>query len=317
MSYVPVGASTNNPGLQHQAAVYYDRQGLSRLYPMLQFNRIGYKKTLPLKSGKTVQMYRFNLPGANLTPAAEGVVPNPVPLSSYTISATVEQYSDFTTTSTLYEETNISDTITDAVDVMSFRGALTADTITRLEVDSNTNYIVPSVGANLTVADFKIQTTLMAGANVQPYGNGEWMAVVHPYCIYDIMADNTAGGFIDSLKYQNGTQVLNGEVGKVANCRILRSTNVGNDGTAAPATKYNNYIFGFQSFAVIDLSGRGPKSVVDPANERFKTEVFSDPKSLADPTGEIGTVIRYRFVYATKITDPQRMRIVQADASIV
>jgi hypothetical protein len=45
--------------------------------------------------------------------------------------------------------------------------------------------------------------------------------------------------------------------------------------------------------------------------------VFSDPKSLADPTGEIGTVIRYRFVFAAKITDPQRMRIVQADASIV
>lgn len=317
MSYVPVGASTQNPGLQQQAAVWYDRKGLSKLYPMLQFNRIGYRKSLPLKSGRTVQMYRFNLPGANTTPAAEGVVPNPVPMSSYTISATVEQYTDFTTTSTLYEETDISNTIAEAVDVISFRGALSADTITRLELDSNSGAIVDTVGANLTVADFKVQTTLMAGLNVMPYANGEWMSVVHPYCIYDIMSDNTAGGFIDSMKYQNGTALLNGEVGKVAGCRILRSTNVGTNGAAAPSTKYYNYIFGFQAFAVIDLQGRGPKDVVDPANQRFKVEVFSDPKSLADPTGEIGTVVRYRFVYAAKITDPQRMKIVQADASII
>jgi N4-gp56 family major capsid protein len=316
MAYVPVGASTQNPGLQHQAAVYYDRQGLSRLYPMLQFNRIGYKKTLPLKSGRTIQMYRFNVPGANLTPAAEGIVPNPVPMSSYTISAQVEQYTDFTTTSTLYEETDISNTIEEAVATISFRGALTADTITRLEVDSAFP-VVPTVGANLTAADFKIQTTLMAGLNVMPYANGEWMAVVHPYCVYDLMADNTAGGFIDSTKYTNGAAVLNGEIGKIAGCRILRSTNVGNDGTTAPATKYYNYIFGYEAFAVIDLSGRGPKTVVDPANQRFKVEVFSDPKSLADPTGEIGTVIRYRFVYAAKAIDPQRGRIVAADASII
>ena len=317
MAYVPVGASTQNPGLQHQAAVYYDRKGLSRLYPMLQFNRIGYRKPLPLKSGRTVQMYRFNIPGANLVPAAEGVVPNPVPMSSYTISATVEQYTDFTTTSTLYEETDISNTIEEAVSTISFRGARSADTITRLEVDSNTSQIVDTVGANLTAADFKIQTTLMAGLNVMPYGNGDWMSVVHPYCIYDLMSDNTAGGFIDSMKYSAGTQVLNGEIGKIAGCRILRSTNVGNDGTAAPATKYYNYIFGYQAFAVIDLQGRGPKDVVDPANQRFKVEVFSDPKSLADPTGEIGTVVRYRFVYAAKTTDPQRLKIVRADASVI
>lgn len=317
MAYVPVGASTQSPGLQHQAAVYYDRQGLSKLYPMLQFGRIGKRKTLPLKSGKTVQMYRFNLPGANLTPAAEGVVPNPVPMSSYTISATIEQYTDFTTTSTLYEETDISDTIQEAVDVMSFRGALTADTINRLEIDSNVAQIVPTLAANLTVADFKLQTTLMAGLNVRPYSNGEWMAVCHPYMKFDIMSDNTAGGFIDATKYSNGTALLNGEIGKVGGCRILLTTNVGTNGAAAPNTLYNNYIFGDEAFVVIDLSGRGPKNIVDPANQRFKVEVFSDPKSLADPTGEIGTVIRYRFVYTVKTTDPNRLRIVQADASVI
>ena len=319
MPSVPVGTTTNNPGLLHQAsAIYFVKKGLDRLMPELYFWQLGFKVTLPRNVGRTIQMFRFNLPGQNTIPAAEGVNPNPVPQSSYPITSIVEQYSDYMDSSTLYDETDINSigAAAQMVEDLSFRAALSTDSITRAEIDSNTAYTVTTIGANLTVADFKANVSLMKGSNVRPYGSGDWMAVIHPYVEYDIMSDNTAGGFIDCMKYQNGMKLLNGEIGKVAGCRLMSSTNVNITGTA-PNQLYSAYLFGYQSFCVIPLAGSGPSTVTDPKNQRFKVSVVKPGIGPSNPTGEIGTIASYRFVMASKITDPQRMRIITCDASLV
>jgi N4-gp56 family major capsid protein len=319
MAAVPVGTTTQNPGLLHQAsAIYFVKKGLDRLMPELYFFQLGFKVTLPLHSGRTVQMFRFNLPGANTVPAAEGVNPNPVPQSSYPITAIVEQYSDYMDSSALYDETDINSigSAAQMVEDLSFRAAISVDAIVRAELDSNTAYTILTLGANLTVADFKASVALMRGSNVRPYGSGDWMAVIHPYVEYDLISDNTAGGFIDCMKYQNGIKLLNGEIGKVAGCRLMTSTNVNITGTA-PNQLFSAYVFGYQAFAVIPLAGKGPSDVTDPKNERFKVSVVKPGIGPANPTGEVGTIASYRFVMATKLTDPQRMRIIQCDASLV
>lgn len=319
MPAVPVGTTTQNPGLLHQAsAIYFVKKGLDRLMPELYFWQLGYSITMPRNSGRTIQMFRFNLPGQNTVPAAEGVNPNPVPQSSYPITSIVEQYSDYMDSSTLYDETDINSigAAAQMVEDLSFRAALSVDSITRAELDSNTAYTIPTIGANLTVADFKASRSLMQGSNVRPYGSGDWMAVIHPYVEYDLISDNTAGGFIDALKYTAGTRVLNGEIGKVAGTRIMTSTNVNITG-AAPNQLYSAYMFGYQAFAVIPLAGSGPSKVTDPKNQRFKVSVVKPGIGPANPTGEIGTIASYRFVMAAKLTDPQRMRVILCNASLV
>lgn len=318
MPSVPVGTTTQNPGLLHQAsAIYFVKKGLDRLMPMLYFWQLGYQISMPRNSGKTIQMFRFNLPGANTTPAAEGVNPNPVPQSSYPITAILEQYSDYMDSSSLYDETDINSigSAAQMVEDLSFRAALSVDTIVRTELDANTAYTVPTIGANFTVADIKANVAAMRASNVMPYGSGDWMLVIHPYIEYDLKSDNTAGGFIDSLKYTEGTKVLNGEIGKAGGARIMVTTNVATAGTA-PTALYSCYLFGYQAFAVIPLAGSGPSKVNDPKNQRFKVTVVKPPIGPGNPTGEIGTIASYRFVMATKMTDPQRMRIIQADASL-
>src|SRR3569833_3033463 len=212
---------------------------------------------------------------------------------------------------TLNEETDINSigSAAQMEEELSIRASLSVESIVRAELDSNTAYVVPTIGANLTVADFKANRTLMEGSNVRSYGNGSWMAVVHPYVEYDLMSDNTAGGFIDALKYTQGTRVLNGEIGTVAKCRIMSSTNVNGTGTALNQL-YSAYLFGYQAFAVIPLAGSGPSKVSDPKNERFKVSVVRPGIGPANPTGENSTNTSYRFVMATKLTDPQRMRII-------
>lgn len=318
MAYAPAGSTTQTPSLQHQAGVtFYDRKGLTRLMANFYMLQVGTPKPLPMNSGKTIQMFRFSLPGSNTVPAAEGVIPNPVPQASNVITSTVEQYSDFMSSSALLNDTDINDTATQMIEDLSYRAALSADTIFRIEVDSNTSALVPTLGANLSAADFKAQTTLLKGLNVRTYADGNFMSIVHPYVTYDVISDNTAGGFIDASKYTRPDAVLNGELGKLGNCKIMESTNVGTNGAAAPSTLYNSYIFGAESMGQVDLAGRGPDKVVDPANERFKVNVIKGGASAADPTGEIGTYVSYRFVFAAKTLDASRIKIIQSDASLI
>jgi N4-gp56 family major capsid protein len=210
---------------------------------MFRFHTVGEPHPLPQGSGKTLQMYRFALPGFNTTPAAEGVIGSPVQQASSTISVTVEQYSEFMSASALLEETDINNTNNQMVEDLSYRAAGTVDTIYRLEVDSQTTPQVSTIGAYLSAADFKASVAKLEGINVQPRMDNKYLSVLHPYVVYDLISDNTAGGFIDALKYASGQQVLAGEVGEVGRCRLLTSTNVGTTGTGA-TLQYYTYIFG-------------------------------------------------------------------------
>jgi N4-gp56 family major capsid protein len=327
--FAPPVNQVGSSGLSHEATVYYQRLGLDKLKPNLHFQQICTPKPHPKNSGRTGQFYRFT-PGtgaSNTVPAVDGVVGSPIPLASQVCSYTVEEYNDFTSSSQLLEDTDIAPFVEEMVEYMSDRGSITADTLARLEIDSlvgnSTVGIAPLAGATaaMTVNDFKAAVTNLAALNVKPHTGQDFMAVIHPWNRYDIVSDNTAGGFIDALKYQNGMQVLNGEIGKVGGCRILETTNVGTDSTASPNQKYYTYIFGYNAVGAVALDGSGPSQVQDPNAERFQTFVTKGGPSAVDPAGTTGTYVAYRFVTAFKVlytaNDQYRYRIIKSDPSRV
>jgi N4-gp56 family major capsid protein len=319
VSYAPAGVTTQTSTLAHLATVKYEKQSLDRLTAQFRFAQVCHDHPLSMNSGKTLQMKRYDLPGSNTTPAAEGVIGSPVGQTSRTVSATVEQYSDFMSDSSLLQETDISDTVSQMIDDLSYRASNSVDTIIRTEIDGNSSALVnPISGSVLAAADFKANVALLEGINVKPREGNNFLSVVHPYVVYDLISDNTAGGFIDALKYANGRQVLAGEVGEVGRCRLMTSTNVGSTGSS-PNVQYYTYIFGFGGVGIVDLMGRGPDRVIDPSNQRFKVNVVSGGPSPADPVGEIATYVSYRFVFAAKTLDTTNLRfkIVKADASLV
>jgi len=319
MSYAPPANSTQSVGLAHQASVFYDRVGLDRLEQMFRFASVCDPHPLPLNAGKTYQTYRFDLPGANTTPSAE-TVGTPFPQSSRTISATIEQYSDFTSSSELLMLTDIAQTTTRMVDDVSYRAAKTADVIFRTEFDANSSTVVQTIGSAFSAADIRKNKHLLTGADVRGRVDmgGDFGIVAHPYVTHDLIADNTAGGFIDVIKYADPQRVISGEIGKIAGCRILETTNVSTTGTA-PAVLYNTYLVGQGAVGNIDLSGKGPTKVVDARNERFRVNIVAGGPSPADPEGNIGQYVSYWFATAAKTLDSQtfRYKVIQADSSIV
>lgn len=318
MSYAPAGLTTQTATLPHLATVFYDKRPLDRLEAMFRFAQVCDPYPLPQGSGKTTQMFRTALPGFNTNPSSEGVIGSPVSQTTTTVSATIEQYGDFESSSQLLDLTDINPPRTRMVDDLSYRAAGSVDTIIRTEIDSNSSALVSTIGATLTAADFKKNVALLKGINVRPRRGNEFLSVVHPYVVYDLISDNTAGGFIDALKYQGGNQVLQGEVGMVGGCRILESTNVGTTGSS-PNVLYYSYIFGEGGVGIVDLSGRGPDRVEDPRNQKFRINVINPGLSAADPVGEIATFASYWFAFAAKTLDSTNLRfkIVKADASVV
>lgn len=319
MAYAPPGSTTQTATLTHLATVYYERKSLDRLTAKFRFAAVCEPHDIPMNSGKTVQMKRYLLPGFNTTPAAEGVIGAPVQQASTTITATVETYNDFMSASTLLVDTDISDTKDQMVEDLSYRASGSVDTIIRTELDSVAATLVNTQGAFFSAQDSKAQVALMEGQNIRPRDDGNrYYGVCHPYVVFDLITDNTAGGFIDSLKYQSGMTVLNGEVGEVGRVRWLTSTNVATSGVA-PAVLYTAYIIGQGAIGIVNLGGRGPDHVVDPRYERFSINWVQGGPAGFDPTGEIAGYASYRFVFTAKNLDPvvPRYRRIACDASVV
>lgn len=322
MAYQPAGSLTTSASLTHLATVYYNRVALDQLLAMLRFREVCEPDSIPLRSGKTVQWFRYTPDAANTVPSAEGTVGTPVPQTTTTVSATVAEYSDFSSLSTLLVETAIDPIVENFSKQLSYRAALSVDTIARTEFDSVNSSATDlnTLGATASVGDFRRVGALFGGANIRmgPRMSTEYKGIMHPYITYDLVSDNTAGGFIDCMKYSNGTQLLAGEVGKVGNFRLMETTNVATSGTA-PNVLYYAYLVGQGAVGAVDLPGAGPSNVVDPQKQSFKINVVKGGPNPADPEGMIGSYVSYRFVTVHKILDSTnyRFRRLKCDASIV
>jgi N4-gp56 family major capsid protein len=284
---------------------------------------------IPMRVGKTVQWFRYTLFAANTVPAAEGTVGSGLPLTTSTVSATVSEYADFVTISTLLEETAIDPITQNAAEQLGYRAGLSVDTITRNEFDANVSSVsLTTLGAYTSAADFRRIVALLRAGNVRPKAGDEFYGTIHPYIVYDLQADNTAGGFIDLTKYgENGSgkhmkegydSLGEGIVGSVGGVLLKTSTNVTTSGSA-PNVLYYTYVTGKGAIGSVDLAGRGPSRIENPANQSFKINTVRGGPQIADPAGMIGAAVSYRFVYVAKTLDTStyRYRILTADASLV
>lgn len=321
MAYSPASNTTQTPSVQHLATVFYKREGLDVLRQMNRFMGVCEPDNIPARSGKTVQWFRYSTFSANTNPSAEGVVGTGLSLTTSTISATVDQYSDFLSISRMLKTTAIDDIKVNASRELSYRASISVDTIVRTEFDGNASAVGTLVGASLTRQDIINNIASMRAANVRAKDDGNFALILHPYITVDLLSDNTAGGFIELSKYTRniaGDYPVNGEVGMVSGARAFESTNVGTSGSA-PNVLYYAYLVGKGAVGVVNLAGVGPQQVEDPSKDMFKLNVIDTDANPADPEGQISTYISYWFAFAVKTLDSTnyRYRLLKPDAVTV
>lgn len=274
---------TGDSGLSVENKTFYDMTLIDEAQAELVHDQFAQKRPIPKNGGKKIEFRKFAALPKALTPLTEGVTPDGKKLSVSKIEAEVSQYGDYIVQSDVLELTAIDNTIVEATKILGRQAGLTLDTITRNILHAGTNVFYCPKGdgtavdsrakldntCKLTVDVVKKVVAIMKKNNA-PKINGDYVAIIHPYVAYDLMSDPE---WIDAHKYAQPENLYTGEIGKVAGCRFVETSE---------AMIYEGGVFGCLfladgAYGVTEITGGGLETIVkqkgsagtsDPLNQR-------------------------------------------------
>ena len=270
---------TTQSSLSPEMKTYYDMTLIDEAQAKLVHDQFGQKKPIPKGSGKTIEFRKFSPLAKALTPITEGVTPNGNSLTVTAINATVAQYGDYIVQSDVLELTSLDNTIIEATKLLGNQAGLTLDTITRniLQAGTNVSYC-PKIAADgtetevtsraaldstcqLTVDMVQRAVTKLRAQNA-PTIDGDYVAIIHPYVAYDLMRDKE---WIESHKYATPENIYAGEIGKIAGCRFVQSTEAKiykGDGCPSGLAVFGTLFLGAGAYGVTEITGGGLQTIV-------------------------------------------------------
>lgn len=272
----------DTPGndLSPEMKTFYDMRLLDYAQAQLVHDQFGQKRPIPRNGGKKIEFRAFTPLAKAMTALTEGVTPNGNSLDLTTIEAEVAQYGDFIVQSDVLELTAIDNTILEATKLLGRQAGLTLDTITRNVLVSGTNVMyAPKINAAtgeetdvisratldatavLTV-DLVEQVVAELRAQNAPTINGDYVAIIHPYVAYDLMRDPD---WRDPHKYQDTTNLYEGEIGKIAGVRFVQTTEAKiwrGDGCPAGLAVFATLFIGDGAYGVTEVDGGGLQTIV-------------------------------------------------------
>jgi N4-gp56 family major capsid protein len=255
---------------------FYNKTLISRLTPQLLFAKYGQKKPIPKHEGDTVNFRKFNSLTAAVTPLTEGVTPSGSSIDVTKVEATVRQYGDFVTLSDKIDMVGIDPVVAETSAVLGEQAGLTVDTVVRDIVVAGTNVLYAGGGTSasaskyLTGADVKKAVRALKKANAKPYEGNSYIGIIDPETASDLMDDPM---WQDVSKYNGGTAIMDGEIGKLYGVRFIETTNV-----KVVSNIHSTMILGKDAYGVCDVEkGSTPQIIVkeagsagtaDPLNQR-------------------------------------------------
>lgn len=294
---------TSTGGFPNAIAIYYDKLLLDRLEKQLFFDQFGDKKTLPKNMGNEIKFTRYSNFAANTTALTEGTVPNGLTLQSTQISATPEQYGDYVALSDALIMEAIDPVIKGALEVLSYRAALSMDTIVRNTLHTNVTDQFAGGVANeglvatvINAAEIRKAVTQLKVNDARPFNDG-MAAIVHPATAYDLQSDTATGGWLDLNKYTTTGPTYKGELGRMYGTRFVESSNieVGSGAGSGGADTYRNFMFARGAYGIVSLAGGNLKTIMKQLGS----------SGVSDPLDQIATV-GYKFWHVTKVLDANR-----------
>lgn len=230
----------NNPGndLSPEMKTFYNKRLIDNAEPNLVYDQFGTKYPIPKNGGKTIEMRRYSPLKKALKPLTEGVTPSGNKLNVTALTATVDQYGDYIELSDMLEMTAIDNNVVVSLDLLSSQAGRTLDTITREVVCAGTNKsFAPIINADgtktevllredvttacrLTPAEIRKGIAKLKRHNANPI-DGYFVAVIHPDVACDIMGDDE---WVEAHKYATPENIYEGELGRIAKCRFVEST---------------------------------------------------------------------------------------------
>lgn len=308
---------------QNSAHIYYEKKLLSVLEPRLVLQPLGKKQRLPKGNGKRVDWLRYDsiaesTVDLNTAPnPGEGQVPTEIAFNTSRIFAEIKQYGQYAKVSDL-----LSDTAIDPVlENLSERfGVAASKTVEKLIVDELANNCAnQNVGGSTTFSGMAstdvlshkelIEAMIRQKADyIGPHESGDYVAVLHPRCEYDLLVDNTAGSFLDINKYTDKRPLMTGEIGRMYGMRFLVSDKMltsANSGAGGTIDIHQSFVIGEEAFGVVELNGDAMKMII----KRHGSA------GALDPLDQFATVGYKINGFAVKYLDAGSKRVIAVNAA--
>ncbi len=230
--------ATTSEGLTPEMKTFYNMTLIDVAGPKLVHDQFGRKEPIPAHGGKSMEFRKFaTLPKAT-QPLSEGVTPDGRNLSVSTVTANVNQYGDYIRQTDLLELTAIDNTIVQATKKLGDQAGRTLDTVVRDILHTGTNVLYASKWsgdtetevshrydldgtAKMTVDTVERAVTKLRANNVEPMDDGYYVAIVHPHVVYDLRRSED---WISAHKYTQPKELYSGEIGEIAGCRFVATT---------------------------------------------------------------------------------------------
>ena len=305
---------TTSSGLTPEMKTFYSKDLIEMLGANLVHLQFGESVSLPKHGGKTIEWRKWAKFAKALEPLQEGVTPDGTPVAVDYITATINQYGDYTTVSDVLEMAAIDNVIVEITAKHSENARLTIDTITRnailadattvLWADKYVDGKATETAGRTALDETAVLTPDMvarAAATLKkanaPKIDGSYVAIVHPSVSYDLMRTE---GWIDVNKYSNATAIFNGEIGKLYGVRFVESTEAKIDVVNGKAV-YSTIFLGKGAYKVVKLDANNVEVIV-----KGRGETGFDP---LDQRSSVGWIARG---YTAKVTIPEYIVVVES-----
>lgn len=270
---------------------FYDRTLLERELPDLFFYEDGDKKVIPKGKGTKIEFRKFNSLSVPANSLTEGVTPSGSDLNITSVTATAKQEGDFVTVTDVLDMQGKDPVITETSELLGEQAGLTTDTRVRDIVTAGTTVQYANGKTSRTAiakADVLNGTELrkakmrLRNANIKPFADGCYHAIIDGSQEYDLKADTTGNGFVEVMKYAKPEDLLSGETGKYDGIRIRVSSNIETVEVGESTSKvkvHKAVIYGRHAYGVVNVEkGQGKASIIvkpfgsagtaDPLNQR-------------------------------------------------
>lgn len=318
--------STGTNDLSPENKTFYDKTLIRKATPNLVHDQFAQKRPIPKNGGKTIEFRAFGSLPTDLNALTEGVTPTGGTLSVTAMTATVAQYGYYIVQSDVLELTSIDNTITEAVMALGNQAGEFLDKVTRgvlkagvtqvlypaTTVNNAKTYPTAASGTNGTTV-LNVETIHRAvtwlKANNTPKINGDYVAIVHPHVMYDLMRDPE---WIDAHKYAAPENLYTGEIGKIAGVRFCETSvatgeqvttgfgyvaaNAQNNISEFKPTVYDTYIFGQGAYGTTEIEGGGLQTIIKQKGSAGTADPLDQRSSIGWKAIKTGKVLVPEYI---------------------
>jgi N4-gp56 family major capsid protein len=267
-------ATTGVNSLSAEQAEFYQDAMLDRLLPELFFMKYGEKKNIPKNKGAVTSFRRLNSLAVSTTALTEGVTPDGVDLNITKVSATVQEYGNYTKISEFLNLTGLDPVLTETSQLMGENAGESIDTIVRDMVAAGTNVVYANSKASravLAATDkisamdiLKVRRTLKRN-KVKPItlpdGSKGFLSFIHTDVATDLMQTVE---WKDQNTYTDNKNRQDGVLGKMYGIYFLEADNAVKYAAAGAsgADVYGTIFIGKGAYGVPDVEGSSKPQII-------------------------------------------------------